>query len=118
MHLHSTVDSSSFDGLRRGIMRNMQSVVSVPSSYVGQISHHYVVGKFLYDNYVQALRNIAALSEYLTHSMKVLSIPSDHTFVSWHQAERDYLLSLKHEPEVDILHIEYLETLIKLRAAK
>ncbi|KAF8591239.1 hypothetical protein K439DRAFT_1611253 [Ramaria rubella] len=73
--------------------------------------------RFMYDNYVQALQNISTLSDYLQDSMNVLKIPSLQTFEAWHQAERDYLKSLKHEPKHDILRGEYLETLMKLHAA-
>ncbi|KAF8576460.1 hypothetical protein K439DRAFT_1367201, partial [Ramaria rubella] len=74
--------------------------------------------KFMYDNYVQALQNISMLSDYLQNSMNVLIIPSLQMFEAWHQAERDYLKSLKHEPKHDILRGEYLETLMKLHAAE
>lgn len=76
------------------------------------------IGHFLYNNYVKALGNILALSYDLAHSMKVLKIPSNHTFIMWQEAECEYLMGLKREPELDILHIEYLETLIKLKTAK
>ncbi|KAF8576774.1 hypothetical protein K439DRAFT_1622589 [Ramaria rubella] len=73
--------------------------------------------KFILDNYTQALANIASLLHSLADSMKVLNIPSEQTFGMWHQAECDYLAGLKHEPPIDVLHIEYLETLVKLKTA-
>jgi hypothetical protein len=76
------------------------------------------IGKFLYDNYVQALRNVASLPEHLALSMKLPQLTSEHTFTLWHQAEWEYLSGLKHESDVDMLLIEYLLTLIKLKAAE
>ncbi|KAF8592485.1 hypothetical protein K439DRAFT_1610280 [Ramaria rubella] len=73
--------------------------------------------KFILDNYTQVLANIASLPHSLADSMKVLNIPSEQTFGMWNQAEHDYLASLKHEPPIDVLHIEYLETLVKLKTA-
>ncbi|KAF8572835.1 hypothetical protein K439DRAFT_1625499, partial [Ramaria rubella] len=73
--------------------------------------------KFMYDNYVQALANIASIPDQLQDSMQVLNIPSEVTFEVWQHEEREYLKGLKHEPEGDVLKMEYLETLIKLHTA-
>ncbi|KAF8579613.1 hypothetical protein K439DRAFT_1620392 [Ramaria rubella] len=73
--------------------------------------------KFLYNNYVQALHNIASLPDYIAKSMRVLKIPSEHTFEMWRLAKKTYLNSLKEEALVDILKMEYLATLQKLKAA-
>lgn len=82
------------------------------------LSHIHTPGKFIYDNYKQALRNIHSIPDVLQESMRALKIPSETTFPIWLSAEREYLSSLKHEPPIDILKMEYLETLIKFRHAK
>jgi hypothetical protein len=71
-------------------------------------------GTFLYNNYCQALQNISVLTGALHSAMQILNIPSMDTFKSWRLEEMSYLQNIKQEPEIDILHIEYLQTLIKL----
>ena len=75
-------------------------------------------GKFLYDNYVQALRNIASITEQLQDAMQVLKIDNISCFERWWLEERAYLDSLKHEPQGDVLKMEYLETLQKLKSVE
>ncbi|KAF8491772.1 hypothetical protein JB92DRAFT_3085088 [Gautieria morchelliformis] len=60
---------------------------------------------------------IATLSPCIEASMKAMNLPSAQTFEEWREAEKEYLSNLKHEPEGDILKMQYLETLVKLMAA-
>ncbi|KIJ30273.1 hypothetical protein M422DRAFT_81424, partial [Sphaerobolus stellatus SS14] len=74
------------------------------------------LSRFLYNNYKQALE-ILATEEILHETMRNLKIPSVNTFHEWREEEKKYLLSLKTEPEEDVLKFEYLKTLQQLRSA-
>ncbi|KAF8524735.1 hypothetical protein JB92DRAFT_2702874, partial [Gautieria morchelliformis] len=63
------------------------------------------MSKFLCNNYVQAQDNIATLSPCIEASMKAMNLPSAQTFEEWHEAEKEYLSNLKHEPEGDIVRV-------------
>jgi hypothetical protein len=72
----------------------------------------------MYDNYVQALKNLASIPEQLDEAMHVLKIPSIATFEAWWLEEKAYLQGLKSEPEGEVLTMEYVETLAKLNTAE
>ncbi|KAF8507749.1 hypothetical protein JB92DRAFT_3083995 [Gautieria morchelliformis] len=73
---------------------------------------------FLYNNYRQALQILDTLPTQLTAAKKELKIPSDTMFDTWRNEEKEYLSSLKQEPEIDVLRPEYLRTLRKLHDAQ
>ncbi|KAF8478345.1 hypothetical protein JB92DRAFT_2768666, partial [Gautieria morchelliformis] len=76
------------------------------------------LSRFLYNNYCQANNNLSMLSDQLAAAKQALNIESDTCFEEWRLAEKVYLQSLKKEPERDILKLEYLRTLIRLRDAE
>ncbi|KAF8581322.1 hypothetical protein K439DRAFT_1515013, partial [Ramaria rubella] len=72
------------------------------------------LSRFLLNNYCQAMKNLALLADQLEAANCSLNIDSDVRFDEWQEAEKAYLRGLKTEPELDVLKIEYLSTLIKL----
>ncbi|KAF8573586.1 hypothetical protein K439DRAFT_1665734 [Ramaria rubella] len=76
------------------------------------------LSRFLLNNYRQAMKNLALLPDQLEAAKRSLNIDSDVRFEEWREAEKAYLRGLKTEPELDVLKIEYLSTLIKLRQAE
>lgn len=75
------------------------------------------LGRFLLNNYVQALVNVESLSVALERAKTTLRIPSDSVFEQWQKEELSYLLSLKKTPEGDLLALKYVETMKLLKAA-
>ena len=80
-------------------------------------SHHIITGKFLLNNYRQAL---AIINEY-SHEVKDLTdrlgIQESH-FEKWLEAERRFLQELKDEPEEHVLACAYVEALIAKKLAE
>lgn len=74
--------------------------------------------RFLAGNYKQAKVNIEMLSEQLRSAKVALGIASDDVFEQWHQAEAEYLLTLKDAPARDSLAANYVSNLRKLAAQK
>ena len=75
-------------------------------------------GKFIVNNYRQALAILRDMPVALEQAKAALGITSDETFHRWHSEEKSYLTSLKKEPEGDILRAQYVVTLKKLREAE
>lgn len=75
------------------------------------------LSKFLVDNYKQALE-IQATRDALARTMSDLGIASADVFHDWLKQEREYLSSLKKEPEVETLQMEYYRKLQKLDEAE
>ena len=78
----------------------------------------YRTGRFIVNNFRQAKKLIADLTEELNDTMQALSIPSTATFYDWIREEREYLEGLPEEPALDLLKVEYLDALRKLQQAK
>jgi hypothetical protein len=77
-----------------------------------------VAGRFLYNNFCQAINNLTTLPPQLEAAKKLYNIPSDNVFNQWLEEEEAYLLALKHEPPENILKVEYFTALPKLAAAE
>ncbi|KAF8517056.1 hypothetical protein BU17DRAFT_30209, partial [Hysterangium stoloniferum] len=75
------------------------------------------LSKFICNNYRQALKLLAELPPKLEAMKIALNIPSDTTFIEWHNEEKEYLRGIKQEPETNKLRYEYLSTLCKLHEA-
>ncbi|SJK97305.1 uncharacterized protein ARMOST_00557 [Armillaria ostoyae] len=74
----------------------------------------YDIGcKFLCNNYLQAVNTIREMPTLL-HSMKLLGVDSKSRFEEWLKEEREYLDSLKKEPETETLDMEYYTELVQL----
>lgn len=76
------------------------------------------LGKFIVNNYRQAISVIATGEPELKFRMQQLSIDSYETFDAWLAEEKQYLLGLKNAPKVNNLAVEYVSTLKRLSAAK
>ena len=77
-----------------------------------------IPARFLFNNWKQAAANLKLLPAQLQEAKCVLGISSDGVFEVWHHEEKAYLQGLEKEPPSDILKVQYLETLKKLRAAE
>jgi hypothetical protein len=77
-----------------------------------------LVGKFMLNNYRQAADILATQPQALATMMVALNIPSEETFRQWHMEERQYLQSLKKEPEREVLEFEYLKNLMRLQECR
>ncbi|KAH8111333.1 hypothetical protein DFH11DRAFT_1508526, partial [Phellopilus nigrolimitatus] len=75
------------------------------------------ISRFILNNYRQALRNIRDISSNLATTMSSLRIENSYTFIQWHAEELTYLQSLRKPPEVDILAMNYVKALKRLKAA-
>lgn len=69
-----------------------------------------LLGKFLLNNYRQALNIINEYSPVVTKMTQSLSINED-TIESWIAEEYQFLLNLKEEPEEKILACSYVQAL-------
>ena len=74
-------------------------------------------GRFLHNNYVQALRII---NEYtpLLHALKTRTSFSDEDFVRWKAEESEFLANLALEPPSDTFTVAYVEELETLRSVE
>jgi hypothetical protein len=77
--------------------------------------HH--IGKFLYNNYKQALRIINEFTPTVEELKTQLKI-SDSDFERWNAEEAEYLGNLAKEPDFDIQSTAYVEALQSLSAAE
>lgn len=75
------------------------------------------IGKFLYNNYKQALAIIEEYTPEVAHFKSIHGF-EDADFIKWHAEQLEYLTNLKDEPETDILKIEYVEALERLKKAE
>lgn len=75
-------------------------------------------GRFILNNYRQALTNINSLNKDLQHAKQKLGIASDDVFAQWLTAEESYLKSLKKMPNGDMLAMEYVKLLKDLHEAR
>ena len=73
-------------------------------------------GKFLYDNYKQALDIIAKTTPELDKFRHITGYTAND-FEAWHKEERKYLRECKDEPETTTVAVEYVELLQKLQFA-
>ena len=76
------------------------------------------LGHFLYNNFKQAVENLSSLPAQLEAARNILNLESDEIFLDWHREEKAYLATLKKEPPSDILTMQYLDILKKLRTAE
>jgi hypothetical protein len=74
-------------------------------------------GKFLVDNYHQALR-ILAEEAPVERLMAELGVEDSSTFEQWLREEEKYLQLLKREPLKETLQIDYVKKLVELRDAQ
>lgn len=70
-----------------------------------------VPGRFLFNNYRQALATIKDLSPAVEHMKAELHV-SDADIQQWLEDERKFLKDLKDEPEERLLEVAYVEALI------
>ena len=75
------------------------------------------LGKFIYNNYRQALE-ILAKDGPLLETMRKDKGFTGETYERWMDEERQWLEDLRREPEADSLRCLYLEALEKLWAAE
>lgn len=94
----------------------MQSSVSVfASGFQPLIS--FSKGRFLYNNYKQALSIIAEFTPEVNAFKEKHSLPDD-VFEVWRNQELEYLMSLSAAPEYDVQAIAYVEALEALGKAQ
>ena len=76
------------------------------------------IGKFIYNNIKQSLKLVQTLPQQLEESKRALQITTDAQFYDWIREEKDYLDNITEVEEGDVLRVEYLMTLKKLRVAE
>jgi Kyakuja-Dileera-Zisupton transposase len=74
------------------------------------------IALFLYNNYKQAI-SILKSNEFAVMQLENLGIAKRDDFEGYIQAEQDYLRSLKREPPMESIHLNYLELLVKVQRA-
>lgn len=72
------------------------------------------LGKFLVNNYRQALEVIAQQPQ-IQESMRRLQIRDEAIFMHWLDEERNYLKNLSREPPQETLEIDYYLRLCELK---
>jgi hypothetical protein len=75
------------------------------------------VGRFLYNNYKQALAIISEYGPEIEHFKAIHSL-EDADFERWHTEELEYLESAHTESVTDIAAITYVEALQNLEKAQ
>jgi hypothetical protein len=70
-------------------------------------------GKFLLNNYRQALKVLAG-DETLRSAMDANGIKDPSVFTMWLEEEKKYLEDLKHEPPQEMLEMEYYKKFVNL----
>ena len=70
-----------------------------------------LIGRFLYNNYRQALNIIKDYSPDVERMKNALQV-TDEDIEGWVTEERRFLTSLKNEPEGRVLEVAYVEALI------
>lgn len=73
---------------------------------------------FLLNNYKQALGIIESLPKLLACTMQDLGITDTGVFDEWLREEKEYLLGLRKEPEIETLQMEYYQKLVNLWASE
>lgn len=109
----SSLTSITANGIRIGIL----SSVSPQYGKCILLTNVTNIGKFIYDNYRQALKIIREYTPELDMFKQLHGI-TDSDFVKWHEEQISYLKSLKKEPEEDVLRVEYFMALSKLEKAE
>lgn len=74
-------------------------------------------GRFLSNNYVQALKIIGDYTPLL-EEFKCRKSLTDQDFIQWHQEEAEFLSNSAVEPPSDVLAVAYVEELEKLHLAE
>ena len=64
------------------------------------------------------MKLIQTLPQQLEESKRALQITSNTQFYDWIREEKDYLDNITEVEEIDVLRVEYLATLKKLRVAE
>jgi hypothetical protein len=77
----------------------------------------FLAGRFLYNNYVQALSIISNFVPEV-EAFKLRHGFKDEDFEAWREEEFQYLSSLVSEPEYDVQAAAYVEALIALSQAE
>jgi hypothetical protein len=72
----------------------------------------------MYNNFRQASKILAEYPKELEGLMAALGLESVESFAQWHEEERVYLRTVHEEPIADILQMNYVDLLIKLRNAE
>lgn len=90
-------------------MSNLCSYPGIPTAYV----YTSLIGKFICDNYKQALA-ILATESHLKVAMAAQGINDASVFELWLNEEREYLKSLKKEPEDEVWQMDYYQMLVNL----
>ncbi len=71
----------------------------------------FVLGKFLFNNYRQALKIIKDYEPEVERMKATLQITNDD-IEQWLVEEQKFLMNLKNEPEERVLEVAYVEALI------
>ena len=72
----------------------------------------------MYNNCRQALELVRTLPKKLEGLMSALGIASPEVFAQWREEEKDYLWNVQEEVLDDVLKMDYLELLLKLKDAE
>jgi hypothetical protein len=90
----------------------------VKSNIVLYISLTIYLGKFLYNNFEQALNIKREYPEKLRVLMEAIGATSVDVFAQWKAAEKEYIQHVHEEPIEDVLKMDYLDLLLKLKDAE
>jgi len=76
------------------------------------------IGKFLWDNFKQAIEIVNTYPERLEELMETLEVSTPEIFDEWKQEELKYLSDTKTEPVQAVLEMDYLQLLKELADAE
>jgi hypothetical protein len=93
------------------------SLVGILTNIYFFYKRNFSLGRFLYNNYVQALSIIEDFVPEVENFKRFRGF-KDEDFEAWREEELQYLLNLASEPEYDVQAMAYVEALIALSQAE
>ena len=75
-------------------------------------------GKFLFNNYKQALAIISDYTPDINTLKAIMPGLADEDFIKWREEESQYLRNLRVEPEYDVQVVSYVEALEAVKKAQ
>ncbi|KAG1844390.1 hypothetical protein F4604DRAFT_1884460 [Suillus subluteus] len=116
-HLATYVKGLGLEDLE-GCERTFSKSNALTSSHNDEFKIYANLTTFLYNTYKQALDILHDGQQTLPKLMHELGVTDESVFDVWLDKERNYLLSLSHEPECETLQTEYWQKLVNLSASK
>jgi hypothetical protein len=98
-------------------LRHTLTLVSTPGLLSFTDRFKLFTGKFLVNNYLQALDILKGQSA-LKKTMEDLGVADTGVFAVWLEEEREYLKGLLKEPIRETVEMEYYQKLVNLHASE